>query len=332
VLKPGEAARIATGAPVPRGADAVLMLEWSGRCNGTVQALREVRPGENVRRRGEDVSGGGAVLQAGTPLGAGEIALLAAVGRDVVRVFPRVRATVLSNGNEIRQPGEGLSEGGIYDSNRFLVSGRLAEWGCVPRWAGCVKDDRNEVKTVLAAAGNRDLVVTTAGVSVGDRDHFPDVLRSLGADIVVHGVRAKPGKPFLFADWEGCPVFGLPGSPTASAVAAELFLRPAVLRMRGHDDVSRPRWTGIWRGGTYGKKRGRRLFLFVSVRWSEGGFVIAPTSPPGSSRVYSTVNAGGLLDLPPDRGDLEDGQKFEFMPLSFPPTVPTRTSLPGGEA
>ncbi|MHC5078261.1 MAG: molybdopterin molybdotransferase MoeA [Planctomycetota bacterium] len=296
VLQSGEAFQIATGAQVPDGADGVLKKEFAFSRNGHIEALRELRAFENIRRQGEDAVAGQCILEHGVRLGAGEVAMLAAAGLPSVEVRRKPRAFILSNGDEVRPPGEPLAPGKIYDSNRYLIVGRITEWGGEPTWAGCLGDAPRSGEEALSRAGEYDLVVTSAGVSVGERDHLPRILESLGAEILVHGVRAKPGKPFLFALLDGVPVFALPGSPTAAAVAAELFLRPAVRKNLGLHGGGRPRLAGVWEGGTYGKKRGRRL----------------------SSRVLAMVRADGLVDIPPDQEVLKNGTSVEFLSFHGP--------------
>jgi molybdopterin molybdotransferase len=225
-LRPGEAARIFTGAALPAGADAVVREEAVVLAGDRVRFRAAARPGENVRRAGEDVVAGGEALPAGLRLLARQLALLAAVGVERVALVRRPRLTVLSTGDEV-------VSGRVPDSNGIAVASLCGALGAeVER--GRVADRLGEVEAALAGASARgDAVLTIGGVSVGERDLVPEALRRLGAELLVHGVPMKPGKPFLFARLGGRPVFGLPGSPSACLVAFEVFARPALLTMAG---------------------------------------------------------------------------------------------------
>ncbi len=233
-LAPGTAVRIFTGAPLPPGADAVVREEATRTPDGgRVAFTAAARRGENVRLAGEDVAAGGVALTAGARIGARQGALLAAVGAATVAVHRRPRVVVLSTGDEI-------VGGRTPDSNGAAVASLARAIGAeVERRT--VRDRLDEVAEALAAAlATSDAVVTIGGVSIGERDHVPAALARLGADVRVHGVPMKPGKPFLFALAGGKPVLGLPGSPSACLVAFEVFARPALLALSGAGRRGRP--------------------------------------------------------------------------------------------
>jgi len=298
-LGPGEAARIFTGAPLPAGADAVVREESVSLENGRVRLRAEVRRGENVRRAGEDVAKGGLALPAGVRLGPRQVSLCAAVGVEEVAVHRRPRVTVISTGDE-------LVRGRTPDSNGPAVAG-LARAAGVEVATRLVGDELPAVTEAVAESlGQGDAVVTIGGVSVGRRDHVPVALERLGAELLVHGVPMKPGKPFLFARCGGKPVLGLPGSPSACLVAFEVFARPALLRLAG---AARP------------LRRALRIPLAEPAEGRPGRarFLWARLDPDGRARplgrdaaqVRGPALADLLLVVPAGRGDLDEGEAVE---------------------
>ncbi|HET8542336.1 MAG TPA: gephyrin-like molybdotransferase Glp [Anaeromyxobacter sp.] len=294
-LPPASAARIFTGGPLPPGADAVVPEEATDRGVARVAFRSAARAGENVRPAGEDVAAGAPVLAAGARLGPRQAALLAAVGASRVAVRRRPRVAVISTGDEI-------VVGRTPDSNGVAVAGLARAAGCdVERRA--VADRLDDVASVVAeAVAACDAVVTIAGVSVGERDHVPAALARLGAEVRVHGVPMKPGKPFLFAVAGAKPVLGLPGSPSACLVAFEVFVRPALLALAG---------------------AGRRERAAVPVRLAEAAqgragrarLLWARLEPGGRARplgrdaaqVRGPALADALLLVPEGAGDLPEG-------------------------
>ena len=234
-VSPGTAVRITTGAPVPPGADAVVMVEYAREePDGQVQVEAPVEAGDNVRPVGQDLEVGQLVLPQGTLLGAAEIGLLAMVGRTEVHAYPRPRIAVMSTGDELVEPGQPLKPGQIRDSNRFSLMSAVREAGGVPVDMGRIGDQPGAVRTALDRAGHEaDAVLTAGGVSMGGGDLVKPYLAARGR---VHfgRVRARPGKPVTFATLDGMPVFALPGFPVSALVCFEIYMRPALLRMAGH--------------------------------------------------------------------------------------------------
>ncbi len=298
-LGPGEAARIFTGAPLPPGADAVVREEAARREGERVWLAEAARPGENVRRAGEDVAAGGLALAAGARLGARQLGLLRAVGVAEVSVVRRPRLTVLATGDEVVR-------GRVPDSNGAAVAASLRAAGAQVSQRA-VADELGAVAAALAEAlGEGDGVLTIGGVSVGEKDHVPSALDRLGAEVVVHGVPMKPGKPFLFAQAGGQPVFGLPGSPSACLVAFEVFARPAVLKLCGAARVHRRRLRLRLAEAVSGRP-GRARFLWAEL--AEDGRV----RPLGrdAAQVRGPALADALLLLPEDAGELAAGEEVE---------------------
>lgn len=296
---PGEAVRIFTGAPLPPGADAVVREESTEVRGDRVQFRHAARPGENVRPAGEDVAAGGEALPAGTRIGPRQVALLEAVGCDAVLVRRRVRVALVSTGDEVVR-------GRTPDSNGTALAGSLSECGLEVRRTA-VGDDVAALRESLASAlSGADALVTVGGVSVGERDLVAGVLEGLGAEIRVHGVPMKPGKPFLFALLGGKPVLGLPGSPSACLVAFEVFARPALLRLAGAARVERPRVRLPVSERCEGRP-GRARFLWATI---DAGGRACPVGRD-AAQVRGPALAQALVRIPEDSGDVAEGQEVE---------------------
>jgi molybdopterin molybdotransferase len=293
-LAPGTADRVFTGGVLPDGADAVVREEAVRLEGGKVVFSAAARQGENVRWAGEDVPAGGLALQAGVRLGARQRALLRAVGAEEVQVRRRVRVRVLSTGDEV-------VSGRVPDSNGLAVAGLCEALG-VEVARDRVPDGLEEMRgAISSAAAAADLVATIGGASVGARDLVPRALADLGADVRVHGVPMKPGKPFLFALLGGTPVAGLPGSPSACLVAYEVFVRPALLALCGAARTLR-------------LELRLRLAEAVSGRPGRARFLWARLEPDGRARplgrdaaqILGPALADALLAVPSDAGELAE--------------------------
>ncbi|BDG06253.1 molybdopterin molybdotransferase MoeA [Anaeromyxobacter oryzae] len=294
-LAAGEAARIFTGATLPAGADAVVREEVTREEHGRVQFRDAARPGENVRRAGEDVEAGGVALPAGVRVGARQAALLAAVGVTAVSVRARPRVAVISTGDEV-------VSGRTPDSNGPAIAALVSALGGEPlrRSAG---DRLEAVEAAIAAAlRESDAVLTIGGVSIGVRDLVPAALERLGADVRVHGVPMKPGKPFLFARAAERPVLGLPGSPSACLVAFEVFARPALLALAGAARTGRRAVPLRLAEATAGKP-GRARLLWAAV---EPDGRVRPVGRD-AAQVRGPALADALVCLPSGAGDLPEG-------------------------
>jgi molybdopterin molybdotransferase len=241
---PGETLRVATGAMLPTGADAVVMLEYTAEHpDGTLEVRRAVAPGENVLAPGEDVTRGEALFPAGRRLRPQEIGLMAALGIRRLAAYRKPRVAVISSGDEIVPLNEKPQPGQVRDSNAYLAAAQVADWGGLPRMYGIIPDDFNALRKTLAAALNAaDLILISGGSSVGVRDLTLTAIQDLpGAEVLVHGVALRPGKPTILAalgQTPPKPLLGLPGHPASAAVVMEVLGRPLLLRLAGVNDQS----------------------------------------------------------------------------------------------
>jgi molybdenum cofactor synthesis domain-containing protein len=312
---PGEAIRIMTGAPIPDGADAIVMVERTERDGADgVRIAAVAAPGEHVRAAGGDLRAGDAVFDAGTVLGAAHLGVLCSLGLAEIPAYPRVRVGVLSTGDELREGPVELAPGQIRDSNRPMVLALVAEAGADPVDLGIGRDDEAAVTASFRDAADRcDAIITTGGVSVGDYDVVKAVLEQLGT-LEWWQVAIKPAKPFAFGMVDGTPIFGLPGNPVSSHVSFELFARPALRRMMGRPDLTRPVVRAV-AGAPFGRRRDGRLHLDrVRVTYADGRYV-AVRSGAQASNVLSGMAAANALALLPDGDGVPEGAELDVMLL-----------------
>ncbi|WP_298432072.1 gephyrin-like molybdotransferase Glp [Geobacter sp.] len=309
----GCAVKIMTGAPIPPGCDTVVPVEDVRLERERIFLRGEVRLGDHIRRRGEDVTAGARVIPAGALLRPQEIGMLSSLGRTAAQVFRRARCGVLSTGDELLQPGSIPQPGKIINSNSYSIAAQLLEAGGEPVMLGIARDDREETRRKIGEGLQADLLITTGGVSVGDRDFVREALLDLGGEIRFWKVAMKPGKPVAFAMVRGKPVFALPGNPVAAMVAFEQFVRPALLTLMGHTQILRPVVRGVLTEPV--RNRGERPHLVrVAVRLAEGRYQVAATGEQGSARLSSLTSGNGLVKLPPDTA-LAAGSEVEVQLL-----------------
>lgn len=310
-LEPGHAARILTGAPIPAGADSVVRQEDTRRQGDTVRILIDPKPGDHIRPAGDDVEIGDRVLDPGTRIGAAHLGMLAALGRSVVSVTQRPRVAILSGGDELVEPDGDVAGGRIVSSNSYSLSAQCREVGADPFYLGIARDDPADIEERLRAGLRADVLVSSAGVSVGDRDHVRNVLEALGCRLHFWGVNVKPGYPLVFGRFENPPgplVFGLPGNPVSAMVTFEQFVRPALLAMSGATRLFRPRVRARLTA-TLTKDAGRMHFVRVRLA-RDGDEVLATATANQSSGVLrSMIEAHGLLIFPAADTELRSGEE-----------------------
>jgi molybdopterin molybdotransferase len=315
-VQPGLCVRIMTGAPLPPGADAVIPLEDTDGGIAHVAIRRSASVGQCIRRAGEDAPAGASVLPAGTHLGATQLGLLAAVGRDRVVVRPRPRVVVLSTGSELVEPGQPLNRGQIPDSNSALLTAAAIEAGAIAYRVGIVPDEPGLLADTLEDQLIRaDVIVTTGGVSVGAYDVVKEVLSRVGT-VSFDRVAMQPGMPqgFGVIGPDETPFFGLPGNPVSSYVSFEVFVRPALRRMLGIEHVARPlvraRVTDALRSPS-----GKRSYLRAWIAVEDGAYTVRPVGGAGSHLIASLAASNALIVVPEETTEVEAGSAVRVMML-----------------
>lgn len=320
-LAAGDCLRIMTGAPLPVGADAVLPVEETRESEGMMIPARAARPGENVRRAGDDIAAGTRVLPAGASLGPAEIGLLASLNRASALAHPRPRVAILATGSELAAPGAPLGPAQIPDSNSPALAAAVRLAGAEVALAQRVADREDALRAALhAALQQADLVLTCGGVSMGTRDLVKPLLEELGT---VHfgRVAIKPGKPLTYATIQGVHLLGLPGNPVSSLVMCELFARPLLRLLAGQRAYRRPRVAATLRQRLR-HEPDRLEFQRARLTWVGARWEADTTGSQISSRLLSLTGANALLCLPQGRGDFEAGEAVEAIRLDWPEEEP----------
>ncbi len=314
----GQAARIMTGAAIPPGSDAVIMVELTEAApDGTlVTVTRPVPAGNHIRRAGEDLTVGQTVFGPGEVLTPGHLGVLASLGIYRVRVRPRARVGVMSTGDELIEGPQPLAMGQIRDSNRHTLLALLAEAGCEPVDLGCRADDEAEIAAgIEAGVETCDALLTSGGVSMGDYDYVKKVLDEIG-DMTWMQVAIKPAKPLAFGRVRDVPVFGLPGNPVSSMVSFELFARPGLRKMMGHPPDAWHRRPVMGRAVEPLRRRadGKTHFARVRVDYADGEYRVRSAGGQGSHQL-SAMAAADALAMLPDGDGLEADDPVELLIL-----------------
>ena len=309
-VRTGECVEIATGAPMPEGADAVVMVEETEKADQQqVRIFSPVYPRQNVGRQGADIRAGQVLIDAGVVLNPSRVGAIAAVGIVEVEVFARPRVAILSTGNEIVDPGQPLGPGQIYDINRFTLSAIIAEHGGVPVPHATVADTIDELAAALDRCRDEDLVIFSGGSSVGERDLMLDLLASRGR-VLFHGIAVKPGKPTLFGLIDGKPVLGMPGYPTSCLSNGYMLLVPLLRRMARLPAASL-RSIVVPLGQRVVSTTGRHQFY--TVRIVDG---VAMPAFKASGDITSMSQADGYIEIPAQTDIVEKGEMVEVKMFS----------------
>jgi molybdopterin molybdotransferase len=313
-LQSGTAARIFTGAPIPRDADTVIMQEQCAeQADGSIRISGKVKQGDHIRRAGEDIRINDEVLTVGRLLQPQDLGLAASVGCATLTVYNPLRVAIFSTGDELVEPGEEAGEGKIYNSNRYTLSGLLHNSGCEVVDLGVVEDTLEAtIHAMQHAAEMADLVMTTGGVSVGEEDYVRLAIEQLG-EIGMWRVAMKPGKPFAYGRIADTPFIGLPGNPVSVFATYCLFARPWILRSQGMQDVL-PQPVTIPAGFDWPKKGPRREYIRVRLQTDDRGICVVPFKHQGSGVLTSVSWAHGLVEIR-ENTTVSRGEPVNFLPF-----------------
>jgi molybdopterin molybdotransferase len=315
--KRGEALRIFTGAPVPDGPDTIFMqehcqIEEEGRVVLLPPGLKRFA---NLRQAGEDAQAGHLVFQAGRRLGPQDLALAAAVGHDRLTVRRRLKAAIFSTGDEIRDAGQPLAQGCVYDANRYSLMALLGALGIEVTDLGILPDDLAAIQSALGkAAQGHDLILTSGGVSLGEEDHVKAAVLALG-ELHFWRLAVKPGRPVALGEVSGIPFVGLPGNPVAAIVMFALIARPLALLLMGASDIKPRRWP-VQAGFDFTKAKGRREYQRVRLVEEGGNLVAHRFEADGSGILSSLVLSDALLDIAEEETDIRKGGIVHVLPFS----------------
>jgi molybdopterin molybdotransferase len=316
-LGPGECARIMTGAPMPEGADAVVMQEKVRVEGDRIHFADPAAPRQFVRDRGEDSREGEPLLPRGAVIGLPEAALLWAQGYTQVPVPARPRVAIASTGDELRPVGQPLGPGQLTDTNSPVLAAAVRQLGGIPVPLGLARDDLDELTALLERGLSEcDVLITSAGASVGEKDFAREALTRLGVELDFWKVAIKPGKPLAVGRRGNTLVFGLPGNPTSSLVSFELFVRPALRRLLGWSEVEPARVSGRL-AGAYRKPAGLAHYVRVTARWDGATLVATPLVSQTSGAVRSAVAATHLLEVGPSTTELAMGDAVTLLPVGW---------------
>jgi molybdopterin molybdotransferase len=305
-----QARQVWTGNAIPKGANAVVMLENTQRRDGEIEVWVQLAPGENVSKKGEDIKKGENAVKAGTRLKPYHLGLLAALGNSEVRVVEKPRIAILATGNELAEVGSKPAENQIFESNRIMLSAMCHELDAETVDLGIAKDDVNEItKKLRIGLLNSDAIITTGGTSVGGLDLVPDAVNKMGKPgVVVHGVAMRPAMPTALAVLEGKPVMILSGNPVAAIIGFEVFARPLICKMLGmKKEEPRPVIKAVM-ARKVATALGRKTFVRVRVLQKNGEFRAEPVSARGSGAISTMTRGNGFVIVPENREGLSEGE------------------------
>ena len=311
----GQAIRIMTGAPLPRGADTVLKVEDTEQTPDSVRVFKAEPKGANIRPQGEDVKKGDCIISKGTRLRPGEVGMLAILAKSFVFVYQRPRVAILSTGDELADLDERFSEEKIINSNSYGIAAAVQEAGGIPLLLGIARDTPIALKEKISQGLNADMLVLSGGVSMGDYDFTKAVFRELGAEMNFWKLAIRPGQPLAFGKIQGKLAFGLPGNPVSSMVTFEQLVRPALLKMSGCRSYGRPVVQALFQE-RFSKRGDRRHFLRGILTREDGVFKVRTTGDQGSGILTSMVKANCLIDVPVEVERLNPGDEVTVQLLN----------------
>ena len=305
-----QAKQVWTGNPIPKGADAVVMIENTQKRDERIEVWVQLAPGDNVSKKGEDLKKGEVAAKTGTRLNPYHLGLLAALGKNQVSVTKKPRIAILATGNELAEVGSEPAENQIFESNRIMLSAMCRELDAEPLDLGIARDDLDEIaEKIRNGLRNADAVITTGGTSVGGLDLVPDAVNKLGKPgIVIHGLAMRPGMPTALAMVDGKPVMVLSGNPVAAVVGFEVFARPLICRMLGMEkEEPRPTVKAVMTRRV-SAALGRKTFVRVKAYEKNGEFFAEPVSARGSGAISTMTRGNGFVIVPENREGLAEGE------------------------
>ena len=310
IVNSKQAKQVWTGNPIPKGADAVVMLENTQTQNGKLEVWVQLASGGNVSKKGEDIKKGETAIKTGTRLKPYHLGLLAALGNSEVKVAEKPKIAILATGNELAEIGSKLAENQIFESNKIMLSAMCRELDAEPLDMGLVKDDMEEItEKIKNALLNADAVITTGGTSVGGLDLVPDAVNKMGnPGVIIHGVAMRPAMPTALAVLEGKPVMILSGNPVAAIIGFEVFARPLICKMLGMPkEEHRPTVKAVMTRKV-ATALGRKNFVRVRVLQKDGEFNAEPVSARGSGAISTMTRANGFVIVPENREGIAEGE------------------------
>ncbi len=316
-LEDGEAVLVMTGAPIPKGTEAVVMREHTEEKGDSVEIPKKAKLGDNIAYKGEDIKKGETIIKKGTYITFAIISLLATLGIRYVSVKKLPSVSIMVTGSELVEPGERKIERGyIYNANAYSLHAMCRELGISPSYKGIIPDNMNALISALKETEPYDITLISGGVSMGDYDYVRDAILKIGGEIVFHRVAIKPGKPFLFAKKGDRLIFGMPGNPVSVMVIFQKFIAPAILRMQGVKDVFLLRIPAVFKG-SYGKKTDRPHYIGVKVENEDGILYATHIESHGSADVPAFSKADGMIEVPKEKTVLENGEEIEIIPIGL---------------
>jgi len=313
-VRQGEAVKIMTGAPIPAGSDLVVPVEEAEERDGRVTFSDPVRMGQHIRFRGEDVRAGQAIAGPGTLIRPAEINMLASLGKALVPVYRRARVAVVATGDELVELGQLPEPGCVINSNSLALAAAIREIGAEPVMIGIARDDLDSHRRLLTAALSADAVITSAGVSAGDRDLVRDVLAELGVRQLFWKVKIKPGGPTAFGMKGAVPVFSLPGNPVSTLLTFEMLVRPALLKLMGHDRLFKVPVRAVLAEDAR-PREGKTTLLRVRLSHADGAWSASSSGDQKTSFLRTQVAADGIVLLAPGKETLPAGSEVGVLVL-----------------
>lgn len=311
VVGSGCAARIMTGAPIPPGADAVIPIEETEADQASVKLLHQVKKGQHIRFRGEDVASGETIVTRGTVVGPPQVSLLASFGSVMVPVFKKPRVAIVSTGDELIEVGREPGESEIINSNSLALAAAIKLCGAEPVIVGIARDNKESHLEILSEGLKADVLITSAGVSAGDRDLVRETLTELGVVEVFWKPGIKPGGPTAFAMKGKVPVFSLPGNPVSTMITFEEFARPALMKMMGHEKPFRRTVRGYLQDD-FRKKPGKVHFLRVHVTLQDGRYLASTSGDQNTGILKTMLRCNALAILPAEGAEFKAGTEVDL--------------------